>query len=310
MSAFQDLFHVSTISLFFATFRISCHQTHTMHDMPLLTTFILHPLPRPYHHPHPHPHQHQHQHQRLPPCCTALPPRRIAAVAKDLQQALQTSLQSRISRISITLPVGAKLGTEARPNDEHITQRQKAGDRELARILAAMFEGTGVKVRVIFEAPGDRNAASKLWGKRLECEIADLAERKGGRKRDKGSGGGGGGFGRTANGSDLQPDVDAYIVVGGSASYMNGVRRLAQEKGMDTLIIVANLDSEAARMPLDLQRFLHDEFVSVYHYEPNPHPRWKGGVLFRKFPDGKFVSLSFCEVKLRKAKSMTLCCSC
>lgn len=159
-----------------------------------------------------------------------------------------------------------------------------------------------MKVRVVFENSRDRNAASKLWGDSLECEVADLVERRR-KKMGRSTSGSGGGFGGAADGSHVQGNVDVYVIVGGSASFMNSVRRLTQEKGMDTLIIVANPDSEAQRMPSDLQRFLQDEFIRVYHYEPNPHPRWKGGVLFRKFPDGQFASFLFHAAKTNKKSS-------
>lgn len=249
--------------------------------MPSLLTFIS------YHQPTPTLHRHH-----SPPRCTALPPKRIGAVAKDLQQALQSCLQSRVSRISVKLPVGAKLGTEIRSNDEDLIERQKAGDREVARILAGMFERTGLKVCIVFETARDRSMASKMWGKNTEFEIGDIMERRG-RKKGKSVGSGAEGFGKGGVSRRVQNEVDVYIILGGSPSFMNSVRNLAKEKGMDKLIILANVNEDARRFPVDLLHFLQDEFIGAYHYEPNPHPQWKGGVLFRKFPDGQFITLLF-----------------
>lgn len=230
------------------------------------------------------------------PRCAAHPPRRIASVAKDLQQALQTSLQARISRIDIQLPLGSKLGTERRPDEESSTMTRIAGDRELARIVSGMFERTGLNVQVVFSSERERAAAAKMWGPLAECECVawERGAKRGAtrgavvQKKKKGSGKTASkatGFGKDAVEETVEPDV--YILVGGDASFMNRVRGLSQSMGMDKLVIVANGNSGGEPVPVDLEKFFDEEFECVYHFTPNPHPKWKGGVLFRKYPDGK-----------------------
>lgn len=225
----------------------------------------------------------------------AHPPRRVGAVAKDLRQALQLSLQSRMSRVDVRLPMGARLGTEKRqdPDDESLDTRRKSGDRELARVLAGMFEGTGLNSVVAFSSKYEREAAVKLWGP-ISFSVVSWDSGSGrtgnSRRRSQSSSkvkkqSGKGGFGPTLN-EQKSEDPDVYITVGGGAGFLARVRSLAQSVGMDKLVIVANGNSLDDTLPVDLQRYFDDEFESVYHYQPNPHPQWNGGVLFRKFPDG------------------------
>ncbi len=55
-------------------------------------------------------------------CCAALPPRRIGAVARDMQGALQDALRARVSRVAVELPPGARLGTEKRDDTSRVLQ--------------------------------------------------------------------------------------------------------------------------------------------------------------------------------------------
>lgn len=230
---------------------------------------------------------------RVIPTNAAHPPRRISSVTKDLQQALQTSLQARTSRIDVTLPQGSKLGTEKREGDEDAFARRLAGDRELARIIAGMFERTGLAVRVVFATERERSTAARMWGPLVECEIITWdTKSSSSRKASSSKSGGGGGIGKAKKsaksgfGKEEVADPDVYIVVGGGASFMTRVRSLAGAVGMDKLIITANGNGTGEQVPIDLKRYMDEEFESVYYYKPNPHPKWSGGVLFRKFPDG------------------------
>lgn len=245
--------------------------------------------------------------RKCTPAAAAYPPRRIGAVAKDLQQALQSSLQSRTSRISVTLPPGARLGTEERSEekDETPDARRIGGDRELARILAGMFERTGLLVRVLFATEKEVAEARRAWGPAIECEVGVLGSlvKKGkarviaGKKLPKKVGfnssnrsGGGSEGGGSARRSEEELEVDVFVAVGGGAGFMDKVRTLAQQKGMDKLVIVANGNSSNDTMAVDLQRYYDDEFEAVYYYRVNPHPKCSKGILFRKFPDGKFFA--------------------
>lgn len=234
----------------------------------------------------------------ISPRCVAKPPRRISAVAKDLREALQSSLQARTSRIDVRLPTGAKLGNEKR-GDEEPNRRRVAGDRELARIISGMFEGTGLSVCIAFATEAEMSAAKKMWGP-VQCRLECWGKApSGGRARGKGAKKSKAGFGKPGSAADggggsihAEDDTDVYIVVGGGAPFMSRVRAVADSFGQDKLVIVANGNSALEQLPIDVARYWDAEFESVYHYAPNPHPKWSGGVLFRKFPD-KWV---FCRL--------------
>lgn len=223
--------------------------------------------------------------QRPPFVCVSRPPKRIGSVAKDLQSALQLSLQSRTSRIDLRLPSGARLGIEPRTSDEDVIQRRQAGDREAARLVAAMFEGTGLSVSVVFESARQSAAARKKWGP-VESGVEDWGNRKEGGSKKKGKKRKG--FGSSSE-AEEKGKVDVYVMAGGGVAFLERVRLFAGSVGMDTLVILVNANSELDTLPIDLECWKADEFESVYHYEPDPHPMWNGGVLFRKFPDGTFL---------------------
>lgn len=164
-----------------------------------------------------------------------------------------------------------------------------------------MFSGTGLSVRVVFPAARERSRAEKVWGPGLEYRVEDWGKGKGGGKGNRNRNRGGG-FGDAKGEVEVE---DVHLMVGGGAAFAEKVRRFAQEVGMDKLVIVVNANSEGDQLPMDLERFGEDVFESVYHYEPNPHPRWSGGVLFRKFPDGKFEC---CDVLLRTGVAMVVSC--
>lgn len=235
----------------------------------------------------------------------ALPPRRIGAVAKDMQAALQDCLRARRSRLEIALPPGARLGTEKRPDDIDARGRRVASNRELGRLLAGMFEGTGLSCRVIFGSVSEKETAKKAWGPLVECAFdhwegvgrggatgrgaggEEPAKRKSRQKKSgftKTSVQPKGGFSR-----DSSPAAeDVYIIVGPSPAQMSQVRALSDALGQDKLVLLANADiysNSESSVPIDITRYVADSFESAYFYTPNPHPSWSGGVLFRKFPN-------------------------
>ncbi len=85
--------------------------------------------------------------------------------------------------------------------------------------------------------------------------------------------------------------IDVLLVVAPTAAQMGKVRLLGERWGMDKLIILLNCDVDGAKAPVHLVKYIDSEFDKVYFYRPNPHPKWSGGVLFRKFPDGASMAL-------------------
>ena len=206
------------------------------------------------------------------PRCAAQPPKRIGAVAKDMQSALQSALRARLSRASLELPPGAKLGTEKRKEEGHV-----GGDRELCRIISSMFDGTGLKTHAIFSTPEYASAAKKMWGPLAECGVGSW---DGGSRTNKS------GFGKktkTNTTTNIAKDIDVLLVVNPTLAQLSRVKTLSNQWGLDKLILLLNTSTKGG--PLDIVRFIDDEFETVYCYKPNPHPNWAGGVLFRKFPD-------------------------
>lgn len=239
---------------------------------------------------------------KQPPKCariqaTAHPPRRIGNVAKDLRQALQNSLKARTSRIDVRLPFGAKLGTEKRDDkNENIETQRTSGDRELGRLVSGMFEGTGLSICVAFSTETERAFAARMWGPLTKCETtvwSSTSLKKRAKKRKQPKPGFGASNSTQVIERGIEGNYDVYVTVGGGAGFMQRVKMMCESVGMDTLIIVANGNSMDDELPLDLKNYFEDEFENVYFYQPNPNPKWKGGVLFRKFPDGSFILFFF-----------------
>lgn len=194
---------------------------------------------------------------------------------------MQGALRARVSRAAVELPPGARLGTEKRSED---ASQSAAGDRELCRILVAMFEGTGLSVHAMFSAPGLVKAAKKAWGPLVECSIGTWDEIGG--KKKKGKGGKKAGFGAAPTSTPFGDGIDVLLVVAPTAAQMGKVKLLGEQWGMDKLIILLNCQVDDDQVPVHLTKYVDEEFEQVYFYRPNPHPKWSGGVLFRKFPDG------------------------
>lgn len=71
----------------------------------------------------------------------------------------------------MNLPDGAKLGLEKGDAIGEISNSLARGDRELARCLVALFEGTGLSVCAIFSTITEMNTTAKRWGPLVECSL-------------------------------------------------------------------------------------------------------------------------------------------
>ncbi len=150
------------------------------------------------------------------------------------------------------------------------------GDRELCRIISSMFEGTGLKVHALFSTTDYANLAKNMWGPLAECSIGDWGNWTSGLRKK-------GGFGKKRESVAHASNVDVLLVVSPTADQLNRVKVLSEKWGLDKLILLLNASTKGA--PVDVARFVDEEFEPVYCYRPNPHPKWAGGVLFRKYPD-------------------------
>lgn len=215
--------------------------------------------------------------------------RRIAAAVQDIRAAMQTALTARHSRLAVYLPEAARLGMEnVRKADEtDVTASIIRGDRELARCLIGLFEGTGLKVCAVFAENSEMEAAKTKFGPLLECSYdcwtysnteneqsafsaltnsSSPKKSSSNRKRRSRASAAGAGFGAVSSpdsDANVSPGAvladhkfDVYIVVAPKQKSMARVRRLCEKFGNDTLIILANARVEDMKgMPKDVSDY-------------------------------------------------------
>lgn len=207
----------------------------------------------------------------------ALPPRRVGAAVSELRKAMQAALSARRSRLSVNLPDGARLGLEKGDAIGEASNSLVQGDRELARCLVALFEGTGLSVCTIFSTVTEMNMTAKRWGPLVECNLdcweavrtgsspSASAARKAKRRARRGppqtkttsAREGGGGFGAVRRDVDdstpsklavanspgemvSQGEFDVYIVVSPRKESLAKVMKLCNRFGDDKLVVLAN----------------------------------------------------------------------
>lgn len=257
-----------------------------------------------------------------PPLCMAapLPPRNIGGTTKALKAALQAALQSRLSRMVVELPVGARYGVEKASVDGSDDTSAGAGaaptaasvavsDRELARLVVAMFAGNGLGIVALFRDASAAAAATKAWrgGASSDCTVTSwdavgasgdrgsdgLAKK---RKNAKAGARKGGGFGAPPPPTPVKPapalygpGTDLVLVVAPGPSQLARLARLSDEAGPGTVLVILNgrLDSAAHPSPVLRDHFTGDAspWMRVLLFRPGPHPGWAGGVLYRQFPE-------------------------
>jgi hypothetical protein len=125
------------------------------------------------------------------------PPRQVRGAVGALRDAMQAALTARRSRLAVRLPDGARLGLEKGGGGGEGAAAYVRGDRELARCVAALFEGTGLKVCIAFSGGGEMRAGKKAFGPMSECEFDCWEDggKEGKRKGKAHAGGKAGGFG-------------------------------------------------------------------------------------------------------------------
>jgi hypothetical protein len=252
------------------------------------------------------------------------PPRRGPDAVRALRGAMQGALAARRSRLAVRMPDGAELGIERGSKGNESAGDAPGvvrGDRELARCVVALFEGTGLSVCTVFPTRGEMDAARIRWGapSAVECAFdfwttTSGKARKGNPGKGSGSPAAKGGTGRVgrpsaglgfgspavaagspsnavaANPGDIVAACahDVYIVVSPRQQAMARVMQLCQSLGDDHLVVVLNCRAEAMRgLPADVACFFAEtssEFEDVYLWMPNPSSAFAGGVLFREFP--------------------------
>jgi Domain of unknown function (DUF1995) len=213
---------------------------------------------------------------------------KIKDAVREMRSAMQSALTARQSRLSITLPSGSRLGMEKAGVSEDTRSSDIRGDRELARCIASLFEGTGLSVCVLFATRGEMEAAVNKFGPLTECAFdfwTETAAGSGNATREKRNrrlaNRQGGGFGEpspasrlttnnisnrvvvaTAPGSvlnDENTDIDVYIIIAPRQASMAKVRQLCSKYGDEKLVILANARVDDMRgLPSDVAGFFYN----------------------------------------------------
>jgi Domain of unknown function (DUF1995) len=198
---------------------------------------------------------------------------------------MQSALTARQSRLAVVLPAGARLGMEKAGVSETVESSNERGDRELARCIVGLFEGTELSCCAVFATRNEMDAAVKKFGPLIECAFdywTESVPSRGSVAREKKSrkfaGRQAGGFGAappavvggaakggnevvvaTAPGAviwDSSTEFDVYIVVAPRQGSMARVRQLCSQFGDEKLVILANTRVDDMRgLPLDVASY-------------------------------------------------------
>jgi len=218
----------------------------------------------------------------------------------------------------VELPPGARFGVEKKAaaaadggggadgNAPPSPAAVAVSDRELARLVVAMFDGLGLGVVALFRDPSAAAAARKAWGPTVDAAVTSWADTASGEpppavalgaKKRAAKPRRGGGFGAPAAPAAppppppklYGPGTDVVVVVSPGGAQLARLARLAADAGPGTVLLVLNgrLDGAAYPSPAVKAAFVGDAAVweRVYLFRPAPHPGWAGGVLYRRFPE-------------------------
>lgn len=205
-------------------------------------------------------------------------------IATEMSLSVQAALGAGERRLEVTLPDGLCFGlfggapgaqTLGQPGPVDPAMRQKA-DRELAFLFCEMFQGLGDgATAVCFRDEAQAQASAREWGKkgglasvpRIVLSAAELAPKK-----------------RAAAGFGKQ------AVAGGSAAPPKVVLMVRPSKAelRELAPVVRPLADECVVVLLNAPRLksggVRAGYEPTYSLLSNPHPDWRGGVLYRAYP--------------------------
>ena len=230
-------------------------------------------------------------------------PKNIKESVSQLRGSVQAALQSRLSRMDIEMPYAANYGVEgrktAKAEDMSMIRLEdaQASDRELARLIAEMFKGTGIdqNMAIAFSDGTQAKKAIRQWefssvpGKVM---VLDAKGKKAASARGNGGGFGGAGGKRDGNaearligdlGASAIPEgTEVLIVVAPTAKQLNALEAASKSLGRGCLILLVNARLDELVYASDEQReYFKSEFERVFMLKPSPLRNWKGGVLYR-----------------------------
>ncbi|KAA8496489.1 hypothetical protein FVE85_0218 [Porphyridium purpureum] len=199
------------------------------------------------------------------------PPGSVGRTVKDMKEAIQAALSSRLSRVDIQLPPGTSFGLEANASgaalyaSESLSSEERSS-RECARLVLEMFAGTELNTAVIFNDASATTAARAMW---LEHGDATLLDAKALAKRSK---------------SPEKP-LDVMICVAPRIRALMQIKSASEEAGDRMAVILINARLESIRWPnAPLAEFFLGGFENVLLYDVLEDDGSGKLSLYRKFP--------------------------
>ncbi|KAL1495529.1 hypothetical protein AB1Y20_016893 [Prymnesium parvum] len=203
---------------------------------------------------------------------TTAPPATFPAnpkeLATQLSLAVQASLAEKHRKLEVRLPTGLCFGLFGPAGEQMIgtpdamipEETQQRGERELAFLMAEIFQSYESACAVVFpDAKSAALAERDFTRRKLQPRIVSSLRELSGRPKA--------GFGSKAKGAAVPPKI--IILVRPQAKDVRSVT--LPEEGVILLLNPAKDSSKQG-------------FEPIYTMIDNPHPDWKGGILFRSFP--------------------------
>jgi len=237
----------------------------------------------------PRPLARSHQRTAMPAMADSFPasPKDIAT---EMSLAVRAALSDGKRRLDVTLPDGLCFGLfgvppgkqvlgEPGPSDKATKQR---ADRELAFLFCEMFPN--IPTAVVFRDESTADIAARDWAKsslasmpRIVTDPSEL-----GPKRQKAGGGFGSKAGKRGGGGASGSDGDAppqiVLLVRPAKAELKALAPIVDPLGNEVVVVLLN----AARLKSGGSRAGYEPTYSLLS---NPHPDWRGGILYRPYPD-------------------------
>ena len=206
-------------------------------------------------------------------------------IATEMSLAVQAALGAGERRLNVELPEGLCFGlfggapgqqTLGQPSALVDAATKQRADRELAFLFCEMFQGLGDgATAVCFREEAMAQAAAREWAKgglaavpRIVLSPADLAPR-----RPKAAG-----FGKAAAGGGGTAEPPKVVLsVRPSKVELRELAALVKPLGDEVVVVLLN----APRLKSGGVRAGYE---AAYSLLSNPHPGWRGGVLYRAYP--------------------------
>jgi len=198
-------------------------------------------------------------------------PKQLAA---QMSVAVQSALKGQCRLLEVRLPDGLCFGLFGKPpgkqmlgdpDDALIPAVQEQADRELAWLFVEMFQSYGDACCVVFPDSKAAKAAERDWSSTplTPRVVGSLFELQGRRKAAAGFGG------SRPKGSAGGAAPQVIVLVRPKASDVKAVER--PEGGVVVLLNAGKWHQKRG-------------YEAVYALQDNPHPGWRGGLLFRSYP--------------------------